>query len=371
MNGDTIRDTRFRLWSGGYEVNEVRDLLNRVAAEIDAGRAAGPLIQSATFRRNWALSRGWGYDVDGVDWFLGQLLACPGDYELSGQSEDPWRGHGVSSERVDDGFSSRGSADRALAFLHRFLLGGPFPAQCRDAWRDLPQLPGTRLWWGRTGVGRYELRTARQQTLACLPRPRTQGRGRASHLPFGVWDDGPPMSVSAAGKSYTLKSADHEDERPPLVAEIATRSLRDCLGHFARNGPALPTLRGMGFPAVRELADDTGLAVLYTSGDNFFGRAYARISFQGGRWLRFLVRGTRLSNAIMTAIDQDGQRVARYRAVGGIHKRRRQSVEITVKPNWTLSAERILAITMSAPWLSSYFDQPDPDKRTWDPAHIS
>jgi hypothetical protein len=53
------------------------------------------------------------------------------------------------------------------------------------------------------------------------------------------------------------------------------------------------------FPA-RVLADETGTPALYTSGQNFNWRAYYSIRFPDQRRLRFLVRGTRRSNAIVT-----------------------------------------------------------------------
>jgi hypothetical protein len=97
---------------------------------------------------------------------------------------------------------------------------------------------------------------------------------------------------------------------------------------------------------------------LYTSGQNFGGRACARISFPDGRWLRFLVRGTRQDNAIMTAVDQAGNKVARYRPDAEIVARYRQGVEITLHPDNNLTDELVLAIAISAPWLASYFDSP-------------
>jgi hypothetical protein len=42
----------------------------------------------------------------------------------------------------------------------------------------------------------------------------------------------------------------------------------------------------------RELVDETGTPILYTSGQNYDNRAWACITFPDGRWLRFLVRGT-------------------------------------------------------------------------------
>ena len=62
----------------GYDVPEVEDLLDRIAAELDAGRPAWPLIESTTMRQPWARRRVKECDIDAVDWFLGQLLSDPG-----------------------------------------------------------------------------------------------------------------------------------------------------------------------------------------------------------------------------------------------------------------------------------------------------
>ena len=52
MNGDQVRGTWFlRPYKGmpqGYDVPEVEDLLDRIAAELDAGRPAWPLIENTT-----------------------------------------------------------------------------------------------------------------------------------------------------------------------------------------------------------------------------------------------------------------------------------------------------------------------------------
>jgi hypothetical protein len=48
----------------------------------------------------------------------------------------------------------------------------------------------------------------------------------------------------------------------------------------------------------------------------------------------------------MTAVDQAGNKIARYRAR-----------QITVHPDQSLTDELVLAI-ISAPWLASYFDVP-------------
>jgi hypothetical protein len=91
VNGETVTDTLF--WKPpsdvpGYDARQVDDLLRRVAAEIDAGRPAAPLIENATFSRRKYRSR---YDIEAVDWFLGQILLAPDRLELAGTGVDPWR----------------------------------------------------------------------------------------------------------------------------------------------------------------------------------------------------------------------------------------------------------------------------------------
>ncbi len=103
---------------------------------------------------------------------------------------------------------------------------------------------------------------------------------------------------------------------------------------------------------------------MYAAGDNANWRALASIMFPDRRWLRFLVRGTGRANAIMTAVDQAGNRVARYRIAGwdlrfgwktslGLSK----SVEITVNPIWELTDELALMLVKSAGWLGKYFER--------------
>jgi len=105
-NGDVVRDTWFlrsswlRSLTGyatlrsltGYATPEVDDLLGRVAAELDAGRPAGPLIKNATLRGMYrGMHISGGYDIDAVDWFFDQLLRRPDHTELAGISAGPWR----------------------------------------------------------------------------------------------------------------------------------------------------------------------------------------------------------------------------------------------------------------------------------------
>ena len=116
---------------------------------------------------------------------------------------------------------------------------------------------------------------------------------------------------------------------------------------------------------MRELLDETGMPILYASGRNYDRSALACITFPDQRWLRFPVRGTRQANAIMTAVNQAGNKVARYRVIGmipgpsaphfsGLWK----AIEITAHPGQQLTDELALTLAISAPWLCSYFDEP-------------
>lgn len=351
VNGDVVRDTWF--WRSswlrnitsyatprsltGYARPEVDDLLGRVAAELDAGRPAGPLIENATFRRMHNRLLPVGYDIDAVDWFFDQLLRRPDHTELAGISADPWRDLAVAQ--------LTGSKVRDAAEQPRNPRAH-FAEECANAWRDFGQAPGMHLRWGRPGRrlrgACYELRTLQQQTIASR--------------------DGQRQPVLAGGRSFTYKKTDvparsTADSWPPGIAELAARSWRDYTGHYAAE-----TMSSRDqFEQVRtalELVDETGIPILYSSGKNFDRQAYACVTFPDQRWLRFLVRGTEPRNAIMTAVDQAGNRVARYRKSTGDLPWERAEAEITVHPDQRLTDELVLAIAISAEWLESYFSGP-------------
>ena len=67
----------------------------------------------------------------------------------------------------------------------------------------------------------------------------------------------------------------------------------------------------------------------------------------------------------MTAVDQAGNAIARYRSriiVTSRHptwyRSSKRVIDVTVHPDWELTDQRALAIAVSAPWLGSYFVQP-------------
>lgn len=150
VNGDEVRDTWF-LRSGrqynGYDASEVDDLLRHVAAELDAGRPAGPLIEHAAFRQR--LRKRSTYDVDAVDWFLDQLILRAGDAELAGPSDDPWRDLAVA-QCTRSGGSEPVPGNRKHRVKRKY-----FAKECENAWRDFGQQPGMYLRWGRARRGRW------------------------------------------------------------------------------------------------------------------------------------------------------------------------------------------------------------------------
>jgi hypothetical protein len=334
VNGDHVRDTLF-CWAGrrevtGYDALQVDDLRRRIAAELDAGGSARPLIENATLRKRKYRLR---YDIDAVDWFLGRFLLPLSHVELGGIADDPWGGLPVAR------IAQRSSEKYA------------FELQCDSAWRDFNQAPGTHLWFGKAARGLTELRTAEQQTLASV----------RSSWSKTSWS----KTFSAGGRSFTLQRTSAAESPSLAVAEFLARAARDGFGHYAENTRTRTKLTdlGIGPQSVHGLVEETGTPIWHTAGCNYNWRACACILFPDQRWLRFLVRGSVLANAIMTAVDQAGNRVARYRLV---RKGGRQitsfslsdSVEIIVHPGRKMTDELALAFAMSAEWLRSYFDYP-------------
>jgi hypothetical protein len=139
--------------------------------------------------------------------------------------------------------------------------------------------------------------------------------------------------------------------------------IADTISREDPDDPAAEALleAGKKVPLLSQLRDETGIPVLYTAAGRY-------IKFPGRRWLRFPVRGTRRANAIMTAVDQAGNKVARYRLIrDGRNVWRNiyaasgwRTTEITVHPDQRLTDELALAIAISAPWLDERFVSHEP-----------
>jgi hypothetical protein len=375
VNGDEVRDARF-LSHHGYDAAQVDDLLGRLAVELGAGRPAGPLIANAAFR--W---KNPGFDIDAVDWFLDQLLRREEGPESAGMSADPWRDLAVVNQFARRGpgdLDDRTSAPSRRAHRNRTQDQEYLARECADAWRDFGHQPGVHLWWGRT-KSHHELRTTGLHTIASL-----RGYGRASTMWWGYSRGyGPPLTIGVGGRNFTFKKRGTARSPSPDVAAITARSTQDHMRYAAaektsgqerQRDASSQKPRGIQrLTEPRELVDETGTPILYVSGRHDCRRATANITFPNQRYIRFPVRGTRRSNAIMTAVDQAGNKIARYRitrsdsggqlvdALNGVSNFFGVSdffafpVEITVHPDQQLTDELVLTIAISAPWLSRYF----------------
>jgi hypothetical protein len=155
-----------------------------------------------------------------------------------------------------------------------------------------------------------------------------------------------PVRRSALAAVAQLVTASARKIQPGVFTDAARHSQ---LGRLAR-----PTPR---FVSLFELADESGTPIFYISGLHTHGLAGTRITFPDGRSLRFPVRGGE-RHAIMTAVDQDWNRIARYRVTKDHQIAANHWIvtsEIIVHPDVALSDELGLALTVSAPWQSEYF----------------
>jgi DivIVA domain-containing protein len=249
-----------------------------------------------------------GYDQEEVDAFLDaaelRLASSPPGQPQYNEPEPDAFGLPIE-DRLGGGRTYLRTRQSRRALRERYA------EECWKAWDEFDQQPGTylRLEWVK--IARCELRSADLQTIASMTYRWSDILG-ATDIP----EMGDRVSISKG--SFVL---------------VRTRVKQS-----------------------RKLVDETGTPVLHTSGRNFERIARASISFPDGRSLRFPVRGTQRANAIMTMADEAGNSVAGYRIIrfarsGGL----RNNVEVAVHPGWELTDELMLAITISAPWLSSYF----------------
>jgi DivIVA domain-containing protein len=301
VTGDEIRGTTFLIAAGGYDVAQVDDLLGRIVAEIDADRPIEPLISNVSFRRG-----GWthGYDVQAVDWFLKQFRLD--HHAPAGTTQDPWRNLAVTAQftRTEIGDLAGATTRQARQQLQAY-----YSVKCwKSRGRDFDELPGMHLRWEWTGITHRELRTQEKQTLVDC-------RG-ASQLTFG-----------ASGRTFALLGDQLVDK-----AKISSYGL----GKYETGEARIP--------------------VLYVVGEHCGRRPGGSIRFPDQGHLQFPVQATERGNAVMTAVDEAGNRVARYRGPGTPFFR--DPVEITVHPDWELTDQRALALAISAGWLRSYFSAP-------------
>ena len=344
VNGDALRRLALPRGAGylGYLVSDVDELLLRVADEMDAGRPVGGLVANAALRmpesprpkpglrvRQLPLT----YQVTAVHWLLGQLSRCDDDWDRARLEADPWRD--LAAWDFSERHAETGPEKAAASFAVLPRSAALAPGDKAGAWLACAALPGTRLLWVRTGVLHSELRTEGRQVSASVRR----------RLSWSSWS-GQARVVQIGGQAF--------------ASQRITRSA----------WPGIAATFGAGFPAAgapggsgkgwgtRVLADPAGLPVLCSGGQNFNYKAGAYIRLPAGRWFQFPVRGPNLGSAVMTALDQDGNKVALYRMIradGGLPAL--PQVEIAVHPDQGITDELLLILAVSAPWLWTYFRQ--------------
>ena len=319
LDGHAVRNVTSRR-IGGYDTSQVNALLDRIAAELDAGRPAGTLIASEAFEQR-PFARG--YNAGAVNWFLEQLWRREDPAEADRMNADPWR------DLAADPYCIHREPGDPVGHVAR-----PSKQACADAWNHFARQPGTRLSWVRTGYLRAELRAADQRAVAS----------------FRGWLLSATLTVG--GRTFTWIRVTKSSW--PGIATTISPEYPYAAAHMRKRQAENQT--GDNNPRMYQLRDETGIPVLYTAGRHINRSAGGYIKLPGQRWLRFPVRGTSRTNAIMTAVDQEGNKVARYRLIHYGSSLRR-STEITVHPDQRLTDELALAIAVSAPWLYLYFYQ--------------
>jgi hypothetical protein len=357
VNGDEVRCLILPRAGSGYDSASVGELLDQVAAELDAGRPAAPLIAGATFPP-WSGWPGWGrdphgrkrrgYDCAAVDGVLAQLRR----QDDPAARADPWRD--LPAWHYYMARPDAGAADPVAAWRRvmappaaRMQAAKDYARACADAWRGFALVPGTQLSLVKTGAGRHELRDAKGHALA-------SARSLASSVP----------ALSRNGRTYTLGNVT-KAQWPAVAAQLCARH-PGSPAHLQSTPPAARAGKpaaGSRIPAARSrptgllsLADRTGPPVLYASGSHYDHDAGGVVEFPGQRWLRFPVRGSTPSDAIMTAVDQAGRPVARYRITSHGAFGLWRAIDITVHPGQPLTDELLLTLIHTAGLIIPFFN---------------
>ncbi len=150
MTGDEVRDTGFLRPRGnfarGYDAAEVDELLRLIAAELDAGRQVGPMIDKAEFRSRMGTQA---YETAAVDWFL-EMLRCLEDHSEPARTSDPWRDLAVGNYFTRGGPGDppgRSAAAQPGRRKDRAQDRECLALECADACREFGQQPGAQLRW--------------------------------------------------------------------------------------------------------------------------------------------------------------------------------------------------------------------------------
>jgi hypothetical protein len=162
------------------------------------------------------------------------------------------------------------------------------------------------------------------------------------------------IQLAVGERTYTLRSSKRETSNPQIDA-VAEEWVQKRQGHFLRDRgfrKYLELLRKNGPRLVRELVDDqTNEVVFYKCSQNVYRRADALIAYDDRRRLGFPVRGTSRANVIVSAVDESGTSVARFRSTDPWHL----GVDIMISPTTKLNDDLKLVVALAAPMVVSYF----------------
>ncbi len=318
---------------------EVDALLGRVATELDRGGSAARVIAGSTLRITAGRSRG--YDLDSVDIFFSRFLDPSSDQGSSWKSSSV--GMGGAPVTVWQGGPAGNWFDRSRSFSD----------DCSDTWSRFDQLDGGYFRLRSSGATR-RLHGEGDQVLVT-----TQTQFLYRWMAHG----GRVTKKATVGDvSFTKRTVRPDPDTQARINE-------------ARYGGFSPAAHELGQSPGRKRSvydlydfewvnERTGEITLWQFGTNFGRRALGMIEFSDGTLWRFPVRGNPFDRAIMTAVDLRGSACVRYRApnsrsyLPGIPPLYLPALEIVVAPQLSLAPDRLLAITLAAPWLRGYFDGP-------------
>lgn len=170
--------------------------------------------------------------------------------------------------------------------------------QCNEAWDQFPELAGTHLKLRQVSSRGWEL-TRSEDALALA-----SSKGASGAI---------PAQVEISGATYKRSRTFHI------------------------------------WQSYQWLNVETRASILRGAGLNFDHRARMAMELPDGRRFRFPVRGTSLANAVMTAVDDKGDRIARFRSARG------SGFEVVVAPHVPITTELLLIVAASSPAVFLYF----------------
>jgi hypothetical protein len=302
MHGADVRNVTFlkgARWGypAGYPVEAVDDELSAAADALDHGRRphVGRLKRSP---------QSGNYDSDAVDCFFRELeqstsLAWKLKSTMRGAWFEGFVTNAIWRSEPREGGRLNGSTPHEPPEGIRKRL----EQECNEEWERFPELAGTHLKLHRVGSRGFELTRT------------TDGLRLAS-------------CKGALGG------------RPEYITQIEVNG-----AIYKRNHLFLP------WRPYRWMNIETNATVVRGVGRNFGRRARMNLQLPDARHFWFPVRGTSPANAVMTAVDDDGDRVARYRSARGT------GFDVVVAPHAPITMELLLVVAASSSAVSTYFHE--------------